>query len=106
MARSLKKGPYIDPKLIKKVGKLRLGDKTPIKTWSRDSVVSPNMVGFVFAVHNGKNFINVEIREEMVGHHFGEFAPTRKFIRHGGKMQKEMESKMAGATAPAATEQK
>jgi len=106
MARSLKKGPYIDPKLIKKVGKLRLGDKTPIKTWSRDSVVSPNMVGFVFAVHNGKNFINVEIREEMVGHHFGEFAPTRKFVRHGGKMQKEMESKMAGAAAPAAPEQK
>jgi len=88
MSRSLKKGPYIHPKLLKKLSKIKIGDKTPIKTWSRDSVITPAMVGFVFAVHNGKDFINVEAREEMVGHHLGEFSITKKFIRHGGKMQR------------------
>ncbi|MDD3488227.1 MAG: 30S ribosomal protein S19 [Candidatus Pacebacteria bacterium] len=93
MARSLKKGPYVHPKLLKKLSKIKSGDKTPIKTWSRDSMITPEMVGFVFQVHNGRTFIDVEAREEMVGHRLGEFAPTRKFVRHGGRMQKELEMK-------------
>lgn len=91
MARSLKKGPYIDERLIKKIKDKKPGDKSPIKTWSRAATISPEMIGFTFAVHNGKDFIPVFIREEMVGHKLGEFSPTRKFIRHGGKMQKEQE---------------
>lgn len=93
MSRSSKKGPYIDPKLLKKIAGLRAGDRTVIKTWSRDSEISPEMVGFIFGVHNGKDFISVNISEEMIGHRLGEFSPTRKFIKHGGKMQKEMEKK-------------
>jgi small subunit ribosomal protein S19 len=102
MSRSLKKGPFVDEKLLQKVSKLKLGDKTPIKTYSRASTIIPQMVGFVFAVHNGKTFINVEVREEMVGHRLGEFAPTRKFIKHGGKMQRELEAKasMSASAAP------
>ncbi len=96
MSRSSKKGPYVDQKLLGKIAKLKAGDKTPIKTWSRDSEISPEMVSFVFAVHNGKDFINVKIAEEMIGHRLGEFAPTRKFIRHGGKMQRELEKKAEG----------
>jgi small subunit ribosomal protein S19 len=104
MSRSLKKGPFTDPKLLKKLSRLKVGDKTPIKTYSRDSVIIPQMVGFVFAVHNGKTFINVDVREEMVGHRLGEFAPTRKFIRHGGKMQRELEAKAkTTGTQPATT---
>ncbi|PJA89228.1 MAG: 30S ribosomal protein S19 [Candidatus Moranbacteria bacterium CG_4_9_14_3_um_filter_33_15] len=91
MARSLKKGPYVDERLLKKIGNKKLGDKNPIKTWSRSSAISPEMVGFVFGVHNGKDFISVSISEEMVGHKLGEFSPTRKFTRHGGKMQKGIE---------------
>ncbi len=101
MSRSLKKGHYVHPKLLKKISRLKQGDKTPIKTWSRDSVITPEMVGFVFAVHNGKTFINVDAREDMVGHHLGEFSPTKKFMRHGGKIQKELESKMKTANTPA-----
>lgn len=94
MSRSSKKGPYVDPKLLKKIANLSAkGDKSAIKTWSRDSEISPEIVGFVFAVHNGKDFISVKIAEEMIGHRLGEFAPTRKFIRHGGKIQKELEKK-------------
>jgi len=93
MPRSLKKGPFVDPKLLEKISKLRPGDKTIIKTWSRDSTIIPEMVGFVIHVHQGKIFVPVKIREEMVGHRLGEFAPTRKFIRHGGKMQRELEAK-------------
>jgi len=93
MARSSKKNPFVDPKLLKKISKLKPGDRTVIKTWSRSSEVSPEMVGFAFGVHNGKDFITVRITEEMVGHHLGEFSPTRKFVRHGGKMQKELEQK-------------
>lgn len=99
MSRSSKKGPYVDPKLLEKVSKLKPGSKAAIKTWSRDSEISPEMVGFVFAVHNGKDFVEVVIREEMVGHRLGEFSPTRKFIKHGGQMQKALE---ATAAAPAA----
>lgn len=91
MSRSLKKGPYVDEKLMIKVSKLKPGDKTIIKTWARNSTITPEMVGFTFAVHNGKDFINVSVIENMVGHKLGEFAPTRKFIRHGGRMQKEIE---------------
>ena len=97
MSRSSKKGPYVDPKLLKKISNLRAGDRTVIKTWSRASEISPAMVGFTFGVHNGKIFIPVTIIEEMVGHRLGEFSPTRKFIRHGGKMQKEIEAKSSDA---------
>lgn len=93
MSRSLKKGPYVDRKLLEKVSRLKLGDKTVIKTWARSSVISPEMIGFMFGVHNGKDFIQVTATEEMVGHTLGEFSPTRKFTRHGGKMQKEIEAK-------------
>lgn len=93
MARSLKKGPYIDNKLLKKIAHLRVGDKTIIKTWARASTVTPEMIGFTFGVHNGKDHIPVFITEDMVGHKLGEFSPTRKFIRHGGKIQKELEKK-------------
>jgi len=89
--RSLKKGPWIDEKLLEKVKKMRSGEKTVIKTWSRDCTIAPEMVGFTFGVHNGKEHIPVFVTEEMVGHKLGEFAPTRKFVRHGGKIQKEIE---------------
>ena len=93
MSRSSKKGPYIDAKLAEKVSKLRSGDKTVIKTWARASTITPQMVGFTFSVHNGKDFLAVYVVENMVGHKLGEFSPTRKFTRHGGKMQKELEQK-------------
>ena len=110
MSRSLKKGPYVDPKLIEKMGRVRVGDRTVIKTWSRDSTATPAMVGFTFGVHNGRVHVSVTITEQMVGHKLGEFAPTRKFVRHGGKMQRELEAKQvetvkaadAAAKAPAA----
>lgn len=91
MSRSLKKGPYVDPRVLKKLEGRKLGDRTVIKTWSRPCTISPEMVGFTFGVHNGKDFIPVFVSEEMVGHKLGEFSPTRKFQRHGGKMQKELE---------------
>ena len=93
MGRSLKKGPYVDPKLIKKLSGLKPDGKTVIKTWSRASEISPEMVGFTFGVHNGKDFIPVTVSEEMVGHRLGEFAATRKFTKHGGKIQKAIETK-------------
>jgi len=89
MSRSLKKGPYCDPKLLKKIRDLKPGDKTVVKTWSRRSTIFPDFVGFTVAVHNGKDHVPVYIDENMVGHKFGEFAPTRKFRGHGGKMAKE-----------------
>jgi len=95
MARSLKKGPYIDEKLMKKIKKLKPDSKTIIKTWSRSCAISPEMLGFTFGVHNGKEFISVYITEEMVGHKLGEFAPTTKFSRHGGRMQRELETERA-----------
>lgn len=95
MSRSLKKGPYVDERLLKKIANLRVGDKAVIKTWSRDSVIIPEMVGFTFGVHNGKMHLPVVIVENMVGHRLGEFSPTRKFARHGGKMQKEQEQAAA-----------
>jgi len=96
MARSLKKGPYIDEKLLKKVQKLRVAKKEePIKTWARDCTISPEMIGITFLVHTGKEFITVKVQESMVGHKLGEFAPTTKFFRHGGRIQRELEAKVA-----------
>jgi small subunit ribosomal protein S19 len=92
MSRSLKKGPFADAKLLKKVKNMKRGDRTIIKTWSRASTIYPEMVGFRFGVHNGKDHIEVLVSEDMVGHKLGEFAPTRKFVRHGGRMQKEAEA--------------
>jgi len=87
MSRSLKKGPYIDERLMNKV--LKLGnDRKVIKTWSRNATITPEMVGHTFAVHNGKEHIPVFVTENMVGHYLGEFSPTRKFRGHGGKLAK------------------
>jgi len=97
MSRSSKKAPFVDQKLLKKVGKLAPGDRTVLKTWARGSEIAPEMVGFTFGVHNGKEFIPVTVKEEMVGHRLGEFALTRKFVRHGGKMQRELEASQKAA---------
>lgn len=86
MSRSLKKGPYVDPKLASKVAALGQDDRTVIKTWARASTISPEMVGRTIAVHNGKVHVPVFITENMVGHKLGEFSPTRKFRKHGGKL--------------------
>lgn len=102
MPRSLKKGPYVDKSIIKKMARLKQGDKTVIKTWSRSSTITPQMVGFTFGVHNGREHIPVYLTEDMVGHKLGEFSPTRKFVRHGGKMQEEIERKKKTAEQPAA----
>ena len=88
MSRSLKKGPFTDPKLLKKILNIKPESGRVIKTWSRASVISPEMVGFTFGVHNGRIHSNVYVVENMVGHRLGEFAPTRKFVVHGGKMAK------------------
>jgi small subunit ribosomal protein S19 len=92
MSRSLKKGPFIDPKLFKKVSALGNEDRTIIKTWARASVIAPEFVGRTIAVHNGKVHVPVFISENMVGHKLGEFAPTRKFRGHGGRLAKEQGS--------------
>ncbi|GBD33856.1 30S ribosomal protein S19 [bacterium HR34] len=97
MTRSLKKGPYIDKRLLKKIEGKKPDPKLIIKTWSRSATITPEMVGFTFGVHNGKEFIPVYVTEEMVGHKLGEFAPTTKFVRHGGKMQRELEAKQKEA---------
>lgn len=88
MSRSLKKGPFIDPKLAKKIAALSGDDRTIIKTWARSSTISPDFVGRTLAVHNGKVHVPVFVTENMVGHKLGEFSPTRKFRSHGGKMAK------------------
>lgn len=93
MARSLKKGPYVDVKLMKKILGKRPSETGVVKTWARGSQIAPEMVGFTFGVHNGKQHLEVLVSEEMVGHRLGEFSPTKKFVRHGGKMQKELEQK-------------
>lgn len=107
MTRSLNKGIYVDERLLKKIaGKSPM--QTPmIKTWRRAAQISPEMVGFTFGVYNGKVHVEVIVTEDMVGHRLGEFSPTRKFIKHGGKMQKELEQKKKEAeiaAAKAATE--
>lgn len=93
MARSLKKGPYVHPSILKYLSRVSQGSRVVIKTWSRDSTITPEMIGYIFSVHNGRSFVEMKIMEDMVGHHLGEFAPTRKFIRHGGRMQRELEQK-------------
>jgi small subunit ribosomal protein S19 len=87
MSRSLKKGPFVDAKLQKKVEKLSSDDRTVIKTWARASTITPEMVGKSLAVHNGKVHVPVFVSENMVGHKLGEFSPTRKFRKHGGKQR-------------------
>lgn len=109
MPRSLKKGPFVDDAIMKKIKTLGLNNKEIIKTWKRASTIVPEMIGFTFGVYNGKTFVTTKISEEMVGHKLGEFSPTTKFGRHGGKMQKELETvaaekeaaKVAATKAPA-----
>jgi small subunit ribosomal protein S19 len=102
MSRSLKKGPYVDAKLLKKIEGKKPQTAEVIRTWARRSSIAPEMVGFKFGVHNGKTHIEILITEDMVGHKLGEFSPTKKFTRHGGKMQKEMEAKAKEAEIAAA----
>ncbi len=102
MARSLKKGPYVEERLLKKIAGKKPATTGVIKTWSRRSQISPEMLGFTFGVHNGRAHIEVLVTEDMVGHRLGEFSPTRKFVRHGGKMQKEIELKAKEAEVSAA----
>ena len=100
MPRSLKKGPYVHPSLLKHIARTSATTRTVIKTWARSSTITPEMIGYIFGVHNGRTFVEVRVMEDMVGHKLGEFAPTRKFIRHGGKMQKGLEQQQKPATAP------
>ena len=102
MPRSLKKGPYVDVKLLKKVQDKRPNETGVIRTWARNSQISPDFVGFTFGVHNGKSHVDVLVSEDMVGHRLGEFSPTKKFVRHGGKMQKELEQKRKDSELAAA----
>lgn len=102
MSRSLKKGPYVDLKLMKKVQGKKPSETGVIKTWARASQIPPEFVGFTFGVHNGKQHVEVLVAEEMVGHRLGEFSPTKKFVRHGGKMQKQLEEKKKQAEIAAA----
>lgn len=102
MARSLKKGPFVDYRILRKIQGKDPGGVGTIKTWARDCTISPDMVGFRFGVHNGKNFIEVLVTEDMVGHKLGEFSLTRHFVRHGGKIQKEIEQSKKTSSAPAA----
>ncbi len=102
MTRSLKKGPYVDDRLLKKIAGKKPLETGVIKTWSRPCQISPEMIGFTFGVHNGKTHVEVLVTEEMIGHRLGEFSPTRKFVRHGGKMQKDLEiAKREGEIAAA-----
>ncbi|OGY44386.1 MAG: 30S ribosomal protein S19 [Candidatus Buchananbacteria bacterium RIFCSPHIGHO2_02_FULL_40_13] len=91
MSRSSKKGPYVNQKLLKKMARVPRGEKVVIRTWARESTITPEMVGFTFGVHTGREHLPVLIIENMVGHKLGEFAPTKKFVRHGGKIQKAIE---------------
>jgi len=102
MTRSLKKGPYVDERLLKKITGKDPMTTPSIKTWSRACVISPEMVGFTFGVHNGRKHIDVLVSEDMIGHRLGEFSPTRTFYRHGGKMQKELDQKKREAEVTAA----
>jgi small subunit ribosomal protein S19 len=102
MARSLKKGIFVEERLLQKIAGKKPATTAAIKTWYRRSAISPEMVGFTFGVHNGKQHIDVLVTEDMVGHRLGEFSPTKKFLRHGGKMQKEIELKAKEAEVNAA----
>jgi small subunit ribosomal protein S19 len=102
MTRSLSKGPYVDERVLKKIEGKNPMQTGVIKTWSRACQIAPEMVGFTFGVHNGKTHVEVLVTEDMVGHRLGEFSPTKKFVRHGGKMQKELEAKKKEAEIAAA----
>ena len=102
MTRSLKKGPYVDYKLVKKIEGKTPEQNGVINTWARNSQISPEMVGFKFGVHNGRKHIEVLVTEDMIGHRLGEFSPTRTFHRHGGKLMKELEQKKREAEITAA----
>ena len=102
MTRSSSKGPYVDPRVLKKIEGKKPVETGVIKTWSRACVIAPEMVGFIFGVHNGRTHIEVLVTEDMVGHRLGEFSLTRKFTKHGGKMQKEIEAKAKEAEINAA----
>jgi len=91
MTRSLKKGPFIDKRLLEKIKKVQSPEKEVVQTWSRAATITPEMIGYTFGVHNGREFISVKIREDMVGHKLGEFSPTTKFVKHGGRIQRELE---------------
>ena len=93
MTRSIKKGMYVDERLLQKIAGKNPLQTTMIKTWKRACQISPEMLGFVFGVYNGKVHVEVLVTEDMVGHRLGEFSPTKKFMKHGGKMQKELEQK-------------
>ncbi|HVY35854.1 MAG TPA: 30S ribosomal protein S19 [Candidatus Paceibacterota bacterium] len=93
MTRSIAKGPYVDAKLLKKIAGKNPLQTGVVKTWARASQISPEMVGFTFGVHNGRSHVEVLVTEDMVGHRLGEFSLTRKFTRHGGKIQKELDQK-------------
>ena len=102
MARSIKKGPYIVAKLLKKIDGKKPEETGVIKTWARASQIAPEMVGFTFGVYNGREHIEVLVTDDMVGHRLGEFSPTKKFTRHGGKMAKELDQKKKEAEIAAA----
>ncbi|PIT93727.1 30S ribosomal protein S19 [Candidatus Falkowbacteria bacterium CG10_big_fil_rev_8_21_14_0_10_43_11] len=99
MSRSLKKGPYVNEDLIKKIKNLMPNDKTVVKTWDRSCTITPAMVGFTIGVYNGRQHVPVRVVENMVGHKLGEFSLTRKFIVHGGKKAKEQEREAAQKSA-------
>ena len=103
MTRSRTKGPYVYERLLKKIEGKKPETAGVIKTWARDSQIAPEMIGFTFGVHNGKEHISVFVTEDMVGHRFGEFALTKKFIKHGGRMQKELEQAKKDAEIAAAS---
>ena len=100
MARSIRKGPYVDPSLLEKIAKVKLSSKRDaIKTWKRASTITPDFVGLIFAVHDGRKFISVFVTENMVGHCLGEFAPTRIFRQHSGQRKADKTGAKPGGSA-------
>lgn len=106
MSRSAKKGPYINERLIQKIQNLKAGDKTVVKTWDRGATITPEMVGYRIGIHDGRKHQEVLMIEDMVGHKLGEFALTRKFTRHGGRMAREEAAAAGQKTAPAKESEK
>ena len=102
MTRSVKKGPYINAKILKKITGKKPGEAGVVLVWDRACQISPEMIGFTFGVHNGRKHIEVKVIEDMVGHRLGEFSPTKTFLRHGGKIQKELDVKKKEAEISAA----
>ena len=102
MTRSIKKGPYVNPRILGKVTGKKPADTGTIKVWDRACMIHPDMLGFTFGVHNGRKHIDVFVTEDMIGHRLGEFSPTKTFHRHGGKMQKELDQRKREAEIAAA----